>query len=164
MQCEICGAEIRDKPSKVMIEGSELDACPRCAQYGTSTNKRKPVSRKIAPVAQQPSAKKSRPRPARPDPLADIKEELVEDYNNIIRDSREKLNWTQEELALKIKEKESLIKKIERGDIVPEDSVLKKIERALDVTLTERVGEDDWSGDNFSRGTTLGDIVKIKRK
>ncbi|MCS3923504.1 multiprotein bridging factor aMBF1 [Methanosalsum natronophilum] len=163
MQCEICGAEIRDKPIKVIVEGSELDACSKCAQYGKAHDKRSPVSKKISPVMQQHTPKK-RPQKPSNNILRDIKEELVEDYNEILREAREKNNLTQEELAFKIKEKESLIKKIERGDITPEESVLKKIERTLNIELTEKIDTEDWSGDGFDKGTTLGDIVKIKKK
>jgi len=57
-----------------------------------------------------------------------------------------------------------LIKKLERGEIVPEEEIRKKLERELDIKLTERSDEDDWSGERLNKGTTLGDIVTIKKK
>lgn len=160
MQCEICGADIRGKPFKVTVEGSELNVCKRCSQHGTAIKARTPVSKKNAPVAVRP---KKRSRPKR-DSFAALSEELVDGYDHIVREAREKRGWTQEELAAKIKEKASLIKKIERGEIVPEDTVRKKLEHTLDVILMERVSEDDWKADGFHRNTTLGDIVTIKKK
>jgi putative transcription factor len=161
MQCEICGTEIRDKPFKVTVEGSELNVCKRCSQYGTAIKARTPVSKKNAPVAVRPKKRVARQRR---DPFAAPSEELIEGYEHIVKQAREKKNWTQEELAAKIKEKASLIRKIERGEIVPEDAVRKKLEHSLDIVLMERVGEDDWKADGFHRNTTLGDIVTIKKK
>jgi len=88
----------------------------------------------------------------------------VPDYDSIIKEAREKKQLTHDELAHKIKEKSSLVKKLERGDIVPEEDVRKKLERELDIKLTERTSQDDWSGERLNKGTTLGDIVTIKRK
>lgn len=165
MQCEICGSEIRGRPFKVTIDKSELDVCASCSKLGTVANKRTPVSRKIAPVAPVTRATKPKSQKPRKGVFEGFIEDLVDDYDQIIRDARQSRGWTQEELATKIKEKASLIKKVERGEIVPEESVRKKLERTLNIKLTERVSTDkEWSGDRLSRGTTLGDIVKIKRK
>lgn len=66
-------------------------------------------------------------------------DELVDDYGSVIRRARDKRGMSQEELALEIREKVSLLKKIEREDLVPEDSIRKKLERVLGITLTERI-------------------------
>ncbi|WP_407354879.1 multiprotein bridging factor aMBF1 [Methanolobus sp. WCC5] len=162
MQCEICGAEIRGDSFKVSIDGSELTVCGRCSQYGNAVGKRTPVSRKVAPVGRAPGSTGTR-RPPKKVPGM-IVDELVDDYDQVIREARESRKWSHDQLASKIKEKATLIKKIERGEIVPEDDVRQKIEKALDIKLTERTGDDDWSGERLNRGTTLGDIVTIKRK
>jgi putative transcription factor len=161
MQCEICGADINGPSSKITIDGSELTACPRCSQYGKNVEKRAPVSRKVSPVAPVVQRRSTRPAGKRPDAMSD---ELVDDYDRIIREAREKKQLSHEELATRIKEKAALIKKLERGEIVPEEGVRKKLERELDIRLTERSGEDDWSGERLNKGTTLGDIVTIKKK
>ena len=161
MQCEICGTDIKGPSSKIIIDGSELTACPRCSQYGKNVEKRAPVSRKVSPVAPVTQRRSSRPTGKRPDAMSD---ELVDDYDHIIREAREKKQLSHEELALRIKEKATLIKKLERGEIVPEEDVRKKLERELNIRLTERGGEDDWSGERLNKGTTLGDIVTIKKK
>jgi putative transcription factor len=161
MQCEICGADIKGPSSKITIDGSELTVCPRCSQYGKNVEKRAPVSRKVSPVAPVTQRRSTRPAGKRLDAMSD---ELVDDYDHIIREAREKKQLSHEELATRIKEKAALIKKLERGEIVPEEGVRKKLERELDIRLTERSGEDDWSGERLNKGTTLGDIVTIKKK
>ena len=159
MECEICGSEIHGGSFKVTIDGSELDVCGKCSQLGTASNKRSPVSKKVAPVARHLPTRRPTKRK-----LEAMSDELVDDYETVIRDARRDRGWSQDQLAGKIKEKASLLKKIERGDITPEDSVIKKLEHTLNVKLTERTGESDWSGGSLNKGTTLGDIVKIKRK
>jgi len=93
-----------------------------------------------------------------------LKDELLDNYEQIIKDAREAKGWSQEELAKKIKEKESLIKKIERREIVPEDSVRKKLEYTLNIRLMEHVDAVDQEVTHLKKNTTLGDIVTIKKK
>ncbi|MDK2833546.1 MAG: putative transcription factor [Methanolobus sp.] len=163
MQCEICGADIKGPSSKIIIDGSELTVCPRCSQYGKNVEKRAPTSRKVSPVAPVTQRRSSGNRPAgkRFEPMSS---ELVDDYGHAIREAREKKQLSHEELASRIKEKAALIKKLEREEIVPEEDVRKKLERELNIKLTERCGDDDWSGERLNKGTTLGDIVIIKKK
>ncbi|HID27619.1 MAG: multiprotein bridging factor aMBF1 [Methanosarcinales archaeon] len=141
MQCELCGKEIKGKAHYVKIEGSELNVCDRCVQYGQEIDKWAPVSRKVTPTKRMIKTRKQKR-----DIFDKITDEIVSDYNIIIREAREKHGLTQDELALKIKEKASLIKKIERCEIIPEDRVIKKLERALDIKLTEKVNYSSLQG------------------
>ena len=161
MQCEICGVEIIGSARKVVVEGTELDVCGRCSQYGKAPQGWTPVSRKVAPVAAtpKPGIRKTKRRS-----LDDMDDEIVSDYSKIIREAREAKGWTLEELGLNIKEKAALIRKIERSEIKPEDNLRKKLERSLEIKLTERVSIDTMEHGTGFQGTTLGDIVKIKRK
>ncbi|HNW38030.1 MAG TPA: multiprotein bridging factor aMBF1 [Methanosarcina vacuolata] len=161
MQCEICGAEIRGKPICITIDNSELQVCQKCAPYGKPVDKRTPVSRKVSPVVRTVTRTVNRPKK---DFFDILKDELLDNYDQIIRDAREAKGWSQEDLAENIKEKVSLIKKIERSEIVPEDSVRKKLEHALDIKLTERLEESGQEVSHLKKDMTLGDIVKIKRK
>lgn len=161
MQCEICGAEIRGKPICITIDNSELQVCQKCAPYGKPVDKRTPVSRKVSPVVRTVTRTENRPKK---DFFDILKDELLDNYDQIIRDAREAKGWSQEDLAENIKEKVSLIKKIERSEIVPEDSVRKKLEHALNIKLMERVKESGQEVSHMKKDTTLGDIVKIKRK
>ncbi len=165
MQCEICGVEIIGSARKVVVEGTELDVCGRCSQYGKAPQGWIPVSRKVAPVAATPKPKpKPGTRKTKRRPFDGMDDEIVSDYSKIIREAREAKGWTLEELGMNIKEKASLIRKIERSEIKPEDNLRKKLERSLEIKLTERVSHDIMDHGTGFQGTTLGDIVKIKRK
>ncbi|MCL7416067.1 MAG: multiprotein bridging factor aMBF1 [ANME-2 cluster archaeon] len=161
MQCEICGVEIIGQPRKVVVEGTEVEVCGKCAQYGTAPTSWSPVSKKVAPVRNAPAPRMKRPKP---NPFNTMDEEIISDYSRVIREAREAKGWTQEELALKIKVKASLIRKVERAEIMPEDSLRKILEHTLGIKLTERVSNDIMEDGGMFKGNTLGDIVKIKRK
>ena len=91
-------------------------------------------------------------------------DEVVQDYDDRIRSAREGSNLTQEELAGELNEKASLIRKLERGDILPSDDVREKLERKLGISLTEGASseDDEWDGGSSSGSYTLGDVVKRK--
>jgi putative transcription factor len=95
--------------------------------------------------------------------MFDDMEELAADYDERIRAAREQKGLSQEDLAGQLNEKASLIRKLERGDILPSDDVQKKLEKKLSISLTEGSSDDDtdWSSGS-STTTTLGDVVKRK--
>jgi len=95
--------------------------------------------------------------------MFDDMEELAADYDDRIRQGRESVGLTQEELADDLNEKASLIRKLERGDILPSDSVQTKLEKKLDITLTEGsdVEDTEWSSGS-GQSMTLGDVVERK--
>ncbi len=146
MQCEICGSNIRGKAHRVILEGTELNVCDACAKYGhevkqvpkaTATG-RVPASK--VPAGRVPAGITFRTGSRRrPDMFDQMTDELLSDYGFAIRRAREARGMSQEELALAIKEKSSLIKKIEREDLRLEDSVRKKLERVLGISLTETI-------------------------
>ncbi len=142
MQCEMCGKSIRGTAHLVIVEGTELNVCDECARYGHEV-KRVPKS---TTTAMPPPGRggggisiRTQPKRRRPDMFDQMTDELVDDYGSVIRRARDKRGMSQEELALEIREKVSLLKKIEREDLVPEDSARKKLERVLGITLTERI-------------------------
>lgn len=97
--------------------------------------------------------------------MFDEMEELASDYDEQIRAAREREGLSQEDLAKSLNEKASLIRKLERGEILPSDDVQKKLERHLDISLT--AGSDDGDEEWESSGSmtqTLGDVVKRKEK
>ncbi|MDF0589720.1 multiprotein bridging factor aMBF1 [Candidatus Methanocrinis natronophilus] len=161
MQCEICGAEVSGSPKRVVIDGSELQVCNTCARFGEVLDKFSPVPRKVIP---QERAFRAAPKPRpRRDEFREMPE-IVPEYGRIVKEAREGMELTPEELGLKIKEKASLIRKIERHEIVPEDSVRIKLERELNVKLTDKLSDEDWKAGKGGRGVTLGDIAFIKKR
>lgn len=159
MECEICGTEIKGNPIRVTVEGTILDVCSKCAHYGKQQDKWTPVSRKIAPTERVIVSH----RPKR-DAFDKLDDEILPDYAHVIRKARESQGLTTEELASKMMEKATLIRKIEREELVPEDTVRKKLETTLNIKLTEKVSSQDQRGGGFIRGTTLGDVAIIRKK
>jgi putative transcription factor len=159
MQCEICGAEIPGTPNRIVIDRSTLDVCKSCARFGKAEDKWTPVPRKVVPVERAFTVK----RPQSRDQFKDLVE-IVPEYGRVIREARERLGLTPDELASTIKEKAALIKKIERQELVPEDRVRKKLEKELNIKLTDQATEEKVKYHGGAKGLTLGDIADIKRK
>jgi putative transcription factor len=155
MECEICGKEIKGSGIKILVEGSEVTVCHACKNLGTE----KKVSK-----ASQKGVKRVLIRKRAPSTAIEFTDELLENYNKIIKREREKKGWSQEVLARKIQEKESLIRKIENAEINPEPSVIDKIERLFNVKLREKVPEVKIDLKKGGMTPTLGDVVVIKKK
>ena len=174
VQCEMCGTET-GSPKTVKIEGAELDVCDDCAGFGTEvkTEQSSTASTKYSTSSSGSSSSSSSSDGSsgttgggggsRRD-MFDEMDEVVQDYDDRIRTAREDEDLTQEELADQLNEKASLIRKIERGDVLPSDTVQRKLERALGIDLSMGGSSDDneWSGGSSTGGTTLGDVVKRK--
>ena len=159
MECEICGTEIKGNPTRVTVEGTVLDVCGKCARYGKPADKWTPVSRKIAPTEKVIVTRKPRM-----DAFDKLEDEIIPDYAAIIKKARESHGLTIEDLASKMMEKSTLLRKIEREELVPEDTVRKKLETTLNIKLTEKISSQDQRGGGFIRGTTLGDVAIIRKK
>ncbi|MDR9380821.1 MAG: multiprotein bridging factor aMBF1 [Natronomonas sp.] len=176
VQCEMCGTET-GSPKTVKIEGAELEVCDDCADFGTEVRTEQPSSSstKYSTSSSSGSGSSASSRGSsgtsggggsgqRRD-MFDEMDEVVQDYDDRIRTARESKGLTQEELAKQLNEKASLIRKLERGDVLPSDSVQRKLERELGIDLTMGgSGDDDaeWSAGSSTSGTTLGDVVKRK--
>jgi len=156
--CEICGRPIRGRGVRVLIEGAELEVCHQCSSLGSETRS---ISTSEVPRTR---AAPRLPRKPRARDIFSTLEEVVDDYADIVRTARERKGLTQDKLAEKINEKVSLIKKIERGEFVPEDRVIKKLEAELEVKLTAPPAKQEFEGSSFSEGITLGDVVRIRHK
>ncbi|MFC6835832.1 multiprotein bridging factor aMBF1 [Halomarina ordinaria] len=172
-QCEMCGAET-SSPKTVKIEGAEIDVCSDCAEFGTEvrTQQSSSSSTKYSTGSSGSSGSSSSGGSSaggsggtrRRRDMFDEMDEVVQDYDARIRTAREAAGLTQEELAKELNEKASLVRKLERGDILPSDDVQAKLERKLDITLTEGGSLDDteWEGGSSTGSYTLGDVVKRK--
>jgi putative transcription factor len=173
VQCEMCGADTSD-PKTVKVEGAELDVCSDCADFGTEvkTQQKSSTSTKYSTSSSSSSSSgggqsggsSSSGGSRRRNDMFDDMGELAQDYDELIRQAREKKGLSQAELANELNEKASLIRKLEQGDTLPSDSVQTKLERNLEIDLDAggSSGEDeDWSGGSATE-TTLGDVVKRK--
>ena len=92
-------------------------------------------------------------------------EELIEDFDFAIRKARESRDWSREVLGKKINERVSVITRIETGKMTPDIKLTKKLEKALDIKLLEKVDNVDLNQfiNSSSGERTLGNIMKIKR-
>ena len=172
VQCEMCGTET-GSPKTVKIEGAELDVCDDCADFGTEvkTDETSSTSTKYSTSSGssdsgssgRSSGTSSGGGSSRRD-MFDEMDEVAQDYDDRIRSARESEGLTQEELADQLNEKASLIRKLERGDVLPSDTIQRKLERSLGIELSMggSGGDDEWSGGSSTGGTTLGDVVKRK--
>ena len=158
VQCEMCGTET-GSPKTVKIEGAELEVCDDCADFGTEvrTEETSSTSTKYS-TSSSGSSSSSASSPSggssgttggggRRD-MFDEMDEVVQDYDDRIRTAREAEDLTQEELANQLNEKASLIRKLERGDVLPSDSIQRKLEKELGIDLSMGGSDDDneWSG------------------
>ena len=158
--CEVCGASIHGEPILVQIGGAKMWVCPKCAKLGTVI--KKPPGARV-PGA-KPTVKSGKPQKKRPRDVLDFMEgDIVDDFNVEIREARMAKGWTQKDLAHEIKEKENLIKKIETG-FIPEDQVLKKIEKVLEIKLIESIDDHLKTSGSSAMTTTLGDVIRIKKQ
>ena len=91
-------------------------------------------------------------------------EVLVDDYGEVIKIARKAKGLSLEDFAQMINEKASLLQKIERSDFNPPESLITKIERKLDISLREEASAPVFTGFTSKKETTLGDVVKLKKK
>jgi putative transcription factor len=171
-QCEMCGAE-SSSLTTTKVEGAELELCDECSDFGTevrtesssssSTKYSTSSSASSSSSGSSSSGGSTSSGGSRRRDMFDDMDEIVADYDERIRSAREQRGLSQEELAQELNEKASLIRKLERGDMLPSDEVQTKLERELDISLSEGGGDGDadWSGGS-STTTTLGDVVKRK--
>ncbi|GAD52449.1 HTH-type transcriptional regulator [Halarchaeum acidiphilum MH1-52-1] len=171
VQCEMCGAETAN-PKTIKVEGAELDVCDDCTEFGTEvkTESSSTTSTKYSTSSSGESSGSSGSsggssggsRRRRRD-MFDEMQELASDYDDRIRNAREQGEYSQEDLASELNEKASLVRKLERGDILPSDDVRKKLEKKLGISLLEAVeGDEEWDSGSGEGGLTLGDMVKRK--
>jgi putative transcription factor len=164
----MCGEAIRGTPKLVRVEGAELSVCSKCEKFGTEVQQ---VRRTDIRVTQKgPSARLS-PAPAggaaqvryKRDMFDFMEGEIVDDYAIRIRRAREEKGLSQKDLAMQMKEKEHLIRKIENSELIPEDDVRKKLEKALEIRLIDAPITDDEKKVLSKLTPTLGDLTVIRK-
>ena len=164
MECEICGKPVPEhNPIRAKIEGSVMVVCKECSKLGKI--QKAPPKPKF--VKQQ--GKRKRPTNTRKTNYSrndEPSEELIENFSFEVRKAREGKGWSREDLGKKINERVSVITRIETGKMTPDIKLTKKLERALDIKLLEKIDNIDLNQFiNTSSGErTLGNIMKIKRK
>lgn len=161
MICEMCGKEAPCKP--VFIEGTKLSVCPNCMKFGDEY--RGSQSKNTVPG---PSAQVIEQRLQRREQRMQTKDvyrgtetiELVDNYGEVIRKARVAKGMDLKQFAASILEKEGMLAKVEANDLIPDDKLIKKLEKALDIKLTEAVSSSGSIGGGKSTKMSLADFIK----
>ncbi|MCK5474768.1 MAG: TIGR00270 family protein [Candidatus Aenigmarchaeota archaeon] len=143
-ECDLCGRQV-NRIVKCRVEGSVLSVCTNCSEYGSVIKAPKPVfSRSVSDSV--------------------LPESIVPDAASRIRRAREKQNLSIELLAQKMKEKESVLHRIEQGKFIPPINLARKIERVLRIVLIDKGGADlaELDSPKATGALTLGDLLKEK--
>ena len=107
------------------IENTILNVCSKCSSLGEKVTKNNPETDKKSDDSNSYIS----------NPTNSVEFELASDYHNLIRNSRQKLNLSQDELARRINIKLSLLKSIENKKIKPDDRLARKFDNVLKITL-----------------------------
>jgi len=150
----MCGKPGANKIAK--IAGAEMTVCDSCAGRGEIVEEvREPTRREriIEQRREEPTIER-----------APKVEEVLEDIGESVRTKREELGLKQEDLAKRINEPASIIKRIEHG-FIPNLKVAHKLQRELHVKLTEVVegSEQEYATGRSGGEMTLGDVIVIKK-
>ena len=157
MHCEVCGKQIQGKPYRAIIEEAEMLVCSECARHGSTSweSESKPtlIKSKIASKSMKPIH-------------VEEELELVEDYAKRIRQAREKLGLSYDDLGKRIGEKVSVLHKIEAVKMVPNKIMARKLEHELKIKLLVNPTETAiiHSVNQPPPKLTFGDVAKVKRR
>ncbi len=149
MNCEICGRSIVGDPVVVEVDKAVLYVCKTC---GASFGKR------VATPQRSPKPRVQNPRP----PRREL--EVVENFHLIIKRGRENLGLSREALAAMLGVKETVLRRIESGQLQPDLALARRIEKALGVKILAEVSEEGVVKDvgGLNKGLTLGDIAEVR--
>ena len=133
--CEICGIQIVDHGERVYVEGNLLTVCKACSKRGKPSNNQQNIQRKL------PTQPK---KIEKPDKITfEDSAILVKNFSEVIRNSRMSKGLTHEQLGLLIKERASLLRKIESGSLKPDEELTKKLERFFRINLYTEVDSSE---------------------
>jgi len=139
--------------------------CGECAKLGSVfwEAKTEPRMKKIARRLPQPALA------PRQQPSISVEEsvELIDDFGAKVRQSREKLGMSHEDLGKKISEKVSVLRKIESGKMTPDNLLIEKLQHALKIKLLVPVSEPKVPSKVLASrpsAPTLGDIAQVKKE
>ena len=166
MRCEVCGRKIHGSPLTAEIEGARLMVCSECSKHGRIVTREEirltagTPNPKSVPITVMPTRKK-------PEAKVEITQEVVEGYHLKIRQAREKLGLSHEDLGKKINEKESVLRKLETRKMEPNDMLVTKLEHALKIKLLTPITREEGTKEipkSPSRELTLGDLIQRSKK
>ena len=123
LTCEVCGRPLDGAPSKVTMDGAVLSVCRRCAGRGKPYQPPPSPARRLSPG----------PRPSRA--IEEPELEVDPRYGSMVKQAREKLGLTQEQLGRAINVKASVVSHVESGKMKPDLALARTLGRYLKVNL-----------------------------
>ncbi len=187
MSCEMCGNFAGPDLTECEVDGVNMFLCPKCKRFGDKISNKTEVSdddieeSEVTFVRSKPGGKgpsvshvkvktgtshspvqRTSHRGSR-DVLRSDKI-LIDDYGEVIKQARKAKGLSLEEFAQLINEKASLIQKLEKSEFNPPENLVVKIERKLEISLKEEAAAPIYTGTTTKKETTLGDVVKLKKK
>lgn len=126
---------MRTGPNKVEIDGAIMVVCSGCARLGRPVGG--PLVRETHP---RPIQTGFRPVQA-PPPAPEASYEMDPDYNVKIRQAREKMGLSQEDLGRMLNEKLSVIRMLESKKLKPDAVLTRKLAHSLKVNLMVPLSE-----------------------
>ena len=159
----MCGKEMTSL-LPVRIEGTILSVCRDCARFGDNVKAGGKQGTTVEPSLIQVRLQNRERRMKTKDVYEGGEEsfEMALDYPKRIKEAREKMGWKQEELAAKMNERESIIHKLESGTMHPDDALIRKVEKTLDIKIKEKVTIAAVEKSTGKKGMTLEDFIKKK--
>lgn len=127
--CELCGIQITGETYKVVVEDLVISVCRQCSKHGKPYSVPKVSKGKRASMLAKKMFNFDLPT-------------VKDDYSKLIKDAREKLGLTQDDLGNKILERGSVIKLLEQGKFKPDQALARKLERSLGISLFEDSGSN----------------------
>ncbi|MGB9635256.1 MAG: helix-turn-helix domain-containing protein [Candidatus Micrarchaeia archaeon] len=115
--CEVCG--LKPAVKRAIIEGVVLNVCSDCVGLGKVIEEKVKLPKKTAGG-----------RPPR-------NEEIVDGYAQILQKRISSSGIKYEELAKKINESESYLRRVVRGETIPTITLARKLEKTLGVKIVE---------------------------
>ena len=162
MICEMCGKEVPvTKP--VFIGKAKLNVCSNCAKFGDDYRATQSKGGSAGPSAQviEQRLQRREQRMQTKDVYRGTETvELIDDYGGAIRKARMAKGMDLDQFAASILEKKGILAKVESNQLVPDDKLVKKLEKALDIKLTETISSGGRIGGGQSAKMSLGDFIK----
>ena len=116
--CELCGSQINGPAFTIVVENVVMNVCRSCSRHGKAyTGPRKAKKRYVEEEFKFRFAT------------------VRSDYSKVIREARERLGLSYDELGSRIKEGGPVVKLLEEGKFKPDPVMAKKIESSLGVKL-----------------------------
>lgn len=142
--CEICGTQILDYGEKIYVEGNLITVCKQCSKRGkpSKTQQEKQQKTPMRPMRSIQSIRSKKIERHNSISLDDSAI-MISNFSEVIRDSRTSKGLTHEQLGLLLKERASLLRKIESGSLKPDENLSRKLERFFRISLYSEVDSSD---------------------